>query len=89
MIENLLSLLPKKALDKLLGLENNDNQIEDHEVDQYLSEKPAARTTQPLKWWKHNSHRFPNMYYVYQQPQRLQNESFQMQALHLVNVDVI
>ena len=53
---------PKKtALDKLLGPENNDNQIEDHEVDQYLSEKPAARTTQPLEWWKHNSHRFPNM----------------------------
>ena len=51
------------ALDILLGPEEASQGFLTctNEFDTYLAEKPVARKTQCLKWWKENSFRFPRL----------------------------
>ena len=55
----------KTALDLLLGPEEAQCEEEQgaavEEVTRYFAEKPVARETKPLVWWKMNSYRFPRL----------------------------
>ena len=55
----------KTALDVLLGEEEmqceEDQGVAVEEIAQYFAERPVARETKPLVWWKMNCYRFPRI----------------------------
>ena len=54
----------KTALDVLLGEEDESNTTTvdtRDELDMFFSERPVARKTNPIIWWRENFHRYPHL----------------------------
>ena len=49
------------AFDLLLGVEEISTSSPLEELGQFLAEKVVSRKTNPLDWWKNNTHRYPRV----------------------------